>query len=381
MNSPYENLKKINLDMEDLYEYENTRERLLKEYPLSSDKIIKYCEQTLEIIKNIEINIIDDKIKLSDLELHGSAYGGLIDRILSNLIVKNELYWEKPTKKNQKDIVYKKNINYSVEIKSCGQKNTKVFGNASSNLYKKNKEEKSMDGYYITINYYKGDLYLIRFGWLDKEDWKSQDKGGQQARITDFAYQNKLKILYDDYILNTPLQLINRINIEKDFIEGDYRNELKQIYNLRNIIKYRGNNDKIIKMKYTFLTSSSVYLVGKTKVDLLEFLNRDNDEVKDVILEELLNIPICFLDIGKVRIRHNLLLKNIIDYENSSLNESEKILAHRIISSQKILLKNTCKFQGGTYKNCEFDINYYKNYNGESKLINKFKQILSDKVI
>ncbi len=69
------------------------------------------------------------------------------------------------------------------------------------------KKEKS--GFYITINFFKQTLMLIRFGWIDADDWKPQaSPTGQMAGLPDDVYQFKLVPIVGDYRLLAPVMVL-----------------------------------------------------------------------------------------------------------------------------------------------------------------------------
>ena len=64
-------------------------------------------------------------------------------------------------------------------------------------------------GYYITVNFFKQSLLLIRFGWIDAEDSIPQKSPtGQMAGLPDAVYQNKLTPIAGEYRLKAPVQLL-----------------------------------------------------------------------------------------------------------------------------------------------------------------------------
>ena len=81
--------------------------------------------------------------------------------------------WHGTQSKGQKDLVYIPDPNLSIEIKTSGQAGFKVYGNRSYGQKAESellaKKEKS--GFYITVNFFGQILTLIRFGWIDAEDW------------------------------------------------------------------------------------------------------------------------------------------------------------------------------------------------------------------
>lgn len=105
--------------------------------------------------------------------------------------------------KNEKDIHHIQKPELSIEIKASSHPD-RIFGNRSYAQPSTSKEEKSKDGYYITVNFEKfseveglPEVRMIRFGYLKHTDWIAQESStGQKAELTNEAYRNKLKVLY-----------------------------------------------------------------------------------------------------------------------------------------------------------------------------------------
>ena len=104
--------------------------------------------------------------------------------------------------------------NFSVEIKASGQAGLKVYGNRSygqrSQSAARTKKEKS--GYYITVNFFNQTLTLIRFGWIDAEDWDPQEAPtGQMAGLKQAVYEGKLIPLPGAYRQHAPVLLLDGV--------------------------------------------------------------------------------------------------------------------------------------------------------------------------
>lgn len=116
--------------------------------------------------------------------------------------------WRREENENEKDIFCLRNDYFSVEIKtSSSSRNT--YGNRSyTQASSTGKTKKSKSGYYLVINFQKFDknvkgiqkpkINLVRFGWLDEEDWQDQTAStGQQARLSPSVERYKLLELPD----------------------------------------------------------------------------------------------------------------------------------------------------------------------------------------
>jgi len=105
--------------------------------------------------------------------------------------------------KHEKDVHNIVNPSLGIEIKASSNK-TQIFANRSYAQPATEAEEKDKNGYYIAINFEKiskenphPKICLIRFGYLEHNDWVAQRSStGQQARLKAEAYEGKLITLY-----------------------------------------------------------------------------------------------------------------------------------------------------------------------------------------
>lgn len=114
-------------------------------------------------------------------------------------------------KGSEKDLHCLTNDALSVEMKASGQLGYKVYGNRSYGQQVKNADavKKDKSGYYITINFHGQTLTMLRFGWIDADDWQAQKSAtGQMAGLSDNVYKYKLMTIPGTYILNGPIQLM-----------------------------------------------------------------------------------------------------------------------------------------------------------------------------
>lgn len=112
---------------------------------------------------------------------------------------------------SEKDLHCLNNDALSVEMKASGQLGYKVYGNRSYGQKVENSDaaKKDKSGYYITINFYGQTLTLLRFGWIDADDWQAQKSDtGQMAGLGEDVYKYKLLTIPGPYILNGPVQLV-----------------------------------------------------------------------------------------------------------------------------------------------------------------------------
>ena len=109
--------------------------------------------------------------------------------------------WHRGTLSDEKDIVYMPDNTFSIEIKTSSSRKN-IYGNRSY-TQATTTTKKSKSGYYLAINFEKfssttttSQITLVRFGWLDHEDWLGQaSASGQQARLSPMVENNKLLVL------------------------------------------------------------------------------------------------------------------------------------------------------------------------------------------
>ena len=114
--------------------------------------------------------------------------------------------WRGQQNSIEKDLVYVPDDQYSVEIKASSS-NRRIFGNRSY-AQRSNRSKKSKSGYYLAINFQKftvssqPKITLIRFGWLDHEDWTGQTAPtGQQSSLAREVEDAKLQVLYQSGVV------------------------------------------------------------------------------------------------------------------------------------------------------------------------------------
>jgi hypothetical protein len=116
------------------------------------------------------------------------------------LAAKYPKLWREEKTTSDKDIVYIPNDYYSIEVKTSSNP-THIYGNRSyAQAATENKKAKS--GYYLAVNFQKvvkgkvARIVLIRFGWLDANDWIGQKAAtGQQSRLSPDVENNKLLVI------------------------------------------------------------------------------------------------------------------------------------------------------------------------------------------
>ena len=190
--------------------YENKNEdewfditcNLIKNHPLDMDIMVDTVLETWEDIFNSSFGKNDIKIGV-DIFPTPQIMGFLLHELIPiNLKAKlSSDDWVKDKEVSEKDLVYRPNLDYSVEIKTSSDKK-RIFGNRSY-AQKSDNPKKSKTGYFLAVNSEKFNestnpkIRKISFGWLNHEDWRGQKaQTGQQANLPAIIYETKLLEVY-----------------------------------------------------------------------------------------------------------------------------------------------------------------------------------------
>lgn len=112
--------------------------------------------------------------------------------------------WRREENATEKDLVCLLDDCFSIEIKTSSS-NRNTYGNRSYTQLSTTGIEgkKNKSGYYLVVNFHKFNknvqgsqkpqINLVRFGWLDREDWQGQAAAtGQQAKLSPAVERYKL---------------------------------------------------------------------------------------------------------------------------------------------------------------------------------------------
>ncbi len=241
MLSPYSNLDMVDWELKTL--------ELIEQYPLNLDELRDIALQTWQILWQTRIGTGKSAIRLDEIDVPAMVVGYFFEKLYAReLGNRYPNQWRGGQSRDEKDIVCLTNPFFSTEMKSSGQLSTKIYGNRSYAQRAKrdsstSKVEKS--GYYITVNFYQTTLTLLRFGWIDYEDWQPQRAAtGQAATLRDEIYKYKLVEIRGDYRLNGPIGLLNGVGgkrIEIFAAEG--------IKTIRDLLAYRGDSQLIQRFR------------------------------------------------------------------------------------------------------------------------------------
>ncbi|MCF4968822.1 ScaI family restriction endonuclease [Nostoc sp. CMAA1605] len=223
-------------------------QHLVESHPLDFETIKAVSLKCWKTLWSTTVGEDKLAINLSELDIPATIVGYFFEKLFAKeLELINPKIWRGGRSKEEKDIVYIPDNSYSLEIKSSGQMGDKIFGNRSYGQSVENieLEKKEKSGYYITVNFYKQSLNLIRFGWIDHSDWKAQkSETGQAAGLETKVYKYKLIKIPGDYQLNAPVGILNGVGP----ITLDIFNQ-ENILTIQDLKNYQGCNEKILKFQ------------------------------------------------------------------------------------------------------------------------------------
>lgn len=178
-------------------------ENLIAAHPLSKQDLVKAVLQAWEDI--FESSMGGGKLRIGDNFFpKPQVMGDYLHELIPEEIAEEfPGEWRGDQAAHEKDLVCIQDDRFSVEIKTSSSKK-KIFGNRSY-AQKGSAKKKSKSGYYLAVNFEKfadgkgrtPEIRLIRFGWLDAEDWQGQKAAtGQQASLAPAVEAAKLLKLY-----------------------------------------------------------------------------------------------------------------------------------------------------------------------------------------
>ena len=187
-------------------------QRLLAKHPLKQDVILDVAGRSWHALWQTQVGAGETAINLSELNVPATVVGYFFELLFAKeLAARFPSKWRGCQQGDEKDLVYIPDPALSVEIKSSGQMGVKVYGNRSYGQQLQNQQlaKKEKSGFYITVNFFKRSLSLIRFGWIDASDWKPQKSPtGQMAGLSDEVYRLKLVPIRGQYQQLAPLQIL-----------------------------------------------------------------------------------------------------------------------------------------------------------------------------
>ena len=180
-----------------------TRE-LIEIHPLSPSEIYEVVIQVWREI--FESNLTSKNYKIGvDLFPRPQIMGYFLHELIPLEFARRyPEIWRREENATEKDLVCLLDDSFSIEIKTSSS-NRNTYGNRSytqlSTTGREGKKNKS--GYYLVVNFQKFNqkiqgsqlpqINLVRFGWLDREDWQGQASDtGQQAKLSSDVESYKL---------------------------------------------------------------------------------------------------------------------------------------------------------------------------------------------
>lgn len=176
--------------------------RLIKQHPLSPEEIVDVVLTAWHSIfasrmgsKGFRIGVeMFPKPQIMGFFLH--------ELIPLELAARYPNTWGIEQSAGDKDIVYIPDTQFSIEIKTSSNP-SRIFGNRSY-AQDTTRGKKAKSGYYLAVNFEKFSaktraplVRLIRFGWIDSDDWIGQRAAtGQQSRLPPEVESGKLLKLY-----------------------------------------------------------------------------------------------------------------------------------------------------------------------------------------
>jgi hypothetical protein len=177
----------------------------------------------------------------------GFFFEKLLATVLKN---KTQEKWRGGSEKFERDLVFLENPKFSIELKTSGQLGLKLFGNRS---YGKQREENpkihkvDRSGYFITVNFHGSTLSLVRFGWIDHEDWVSQkSETGQASSLKEDTYTFKLIPILGDYQRAANLGILKGVGAK--MLENLQK---QKIITIAQLLNHPSTDSKIEKLKRT----------------------------------------------------------------------------------------------------------------------------------
>jgi hypothetical protein len=200
MVSPYLNIPVENWEAKTL--------ELIKQHPLDSNEIFQVVMGVWDEMLQSSITSRGYKIG-QELFPNPQIIGSLLHELIPlELSSRYPHLWRREQNATEKDLIYIPDDRFSIEIKTSSSPRS-TFGNRSyaQESVDGNKTKKDKSGYYLVVNFQKitkqtqakllptekPKVNLVRFGWIDKEDWQGQQsQTGQQAKLSPDVERFKL---------------------------------------------------------------------------------------------------------------------------------------------------------------------------------------------
>ncbi len=187
---------------------------LIADHPLTPETILAAAQTSWARLWSTTVGDATMGFPFAEADPPATVVGYFFEKLFAKELAARFPQGWRGGKGSEKDLHCLTDITKSVEMKASGQLGYKVYGNRSFGQVVENADiaKKDKSGYYITINFYKQTLTLLRFGWIDADDWQAQKAAtGQMAGLNDEVYKYKLLPLRGAYMLDGPVQLVDGI--------------------------------------------------------------------------------------------------------------------------------------------------------------------------
>lgn len=168
-------------------------QQLITNHSLRLAELRDACLRVWERVWQTTVGEPPLSVKLTELEVPATVVGYFFEILLARELENRfPTVWRGNQSKDEKDLVCLTKPKHSFEIKASGQRAFKVYGNRSHGQKAENESlvKKEKSGYYATLNFYGQTLTLIRFGWVDADDWEPQGAPtGQMAALKEAVYK------------------------------------------------------------------------------------------------------------------------------------------------------------------------------------------------
>lgn len=235
--SPYAN--------QDVSNWSAITNELIENYPIPLKEILEIAILSWDRLWSSRIG---GDIKISEVDLPATVVGYFFQKLFSHELAKRyPSSWRGESLKSDKDLVNLDESYFSTEMKASGQRGYSLFGNRSYNQESVNANitGKDKSGYYITLNFYRQSMTLLRIGWIDQDDWVPQgSQTGQAATLHPDVYSHKLIPIEGDYILNTPIELLKGVGPSALVLLHNVG-----IYTFNDLKNYTGFDSKTLKLQ------------------------------------------------------------------------------------------------------------------------------------
>jgi hypothetical protein len=177
--------------------------KLVEAHPLKASELVEVVFQSWN-------DIFESKLGPKSFQIGKHIFpkpqimGFLLHELISlEFAARYPKLWRGEQSSSDKDLVCIPDAQFSIEIKTSSDKKN-IYGNRSYAQESESAGKKSKSGYYLQVNFGKfgktvpkPEILLIKFGWLDHNDWIGQTSStGQQARLAPETANKKLLTIY-----------------------------------------------------------------------------------------------------------------------------------------------------------------------------------------